>query len=334
MNRTYKATGINLKSMPLGEADRLVTILTREYGLIRAVAPGARKQKSKLGGRIGLFVVNQLLLAKGRSLDKITQAETLESYPGLSKDLGKLAASQYLAELVLHHALSEQSQEDLFELLNEHLRRLEQLPSPTGNQSEISLVLAQLSHGIFHLLALAGVAPQVQICCVTQKSLNPDFTNPNWQVGFSLDAGGTVGLGGNESGVALLPHASVARKGMVAQTRGKYCTDVQKQPLPKLNSKLGAIELTLLQQLAAPELPQLTQVFPQHTGGILTSESLKLVWVKIERLLREYAQYHFGRSIRSAALLDTLSIPDLRAEKAMQTRGEGEKDILAYPSLE
>ena len=328
MSRTYKATGINLKSMPLGEADKLVTILTREYGLIRAVAPGARKQKSKLGGRIGLFVVNQLLLAKGRSLDKITQAETLESYPGLSKDLGKLAASQYLAELVLHHALSEQSQEDLFELLNEHLRRLEQLPSPTGNQSEISFVLAQLSHGIFHLLALAGVAPQVQICCVTQKYLNPDFTNPNWQVGFSLDAGGTVGLGGNES------HAPVARKGMVAQTTGKYCTDVQKQPLPRLNSKLDAIELTLLQQLAAPELPQLTQIFPHHTGGMLTSESLKLVWVKIERLLREYAQYHFGRSIRSAALLDTLSIPDLRAEKAIHTNGEREKDILAYPSLD
>jgi DNA repair protein RecO (recombination protein O) len=134
MSRTYKATGINLKSMPLGEADKLVTILTREFGLIRAVAPGARKQNSKLGGRSGLFVVNELLLAKGRSLDKITQAETLESYPGLSKDLSKLAASQYLAELVLCHALSEQPQEELYELLNEHLRRLEQLPKASSGQ--------------------------------------------------------------------------------------------------------------------------------------------------------------------------------------------------------
>ena len=106
MSRTYKATGINLKSMPLGETDRLVTILTRELGLIRVVAPGARKQNSKLGGRMGLFVVNELLVSKGRSLDKITQAETLESYPGLSKNLSKLAASQYLAEVVLCYALS------------------------------------------------------------------------------------------------------------------------------------------------------------------------------------------------------------------------------------
>ncbi|HEY9873712.1 MAG TPA: recombination protein O N-terminal domain-containing protein, partial [Candidatus Obscuribacterales bacterium] len=81
MSRTYKATGINLKSMPLGEADRLLTILTREFGLIRAVAPGARKHHSKLSGRSGLFVVNELLIAQGRSLDKITQAETKESYP-------------------------------------------------------------------------------------------------------------------------------------------------------------------------------------------------------------------------------------------------------------
>ncbi len=50
MSRTYKATGINLKSMPMGEADRLLTILTREFGLIRAVAMGSRKHNSSLGG--------------------------------------------------------------------------------------------------------------------------------------------------------------------------------------------------------------------------------------------------------------------------------------------
>ncbi|NER20934.1 MAG: DNA repair protein RecO [Symploca sp. SIO1B1] len=324
MSRTYKATGINLKSIPLGEADRLVTILTREYGLIRAVAPGARKQKSKLGGRTGLFVVNQLLLAKGRSLDKITQAETLESYPGLSKDLGKLAASQYLAELVLYHALSEQPQEELFELLNEHLRRLEQLPNVTANQSETSLVLAQLSQGIFHLLALAGVAPQVQICCVTQQSLNPNFTDPDWRVGFSLDAGGTVSLAGNEAGVAPSPSSVVPRKRIVAQTTGNYHPDVQSQPPLRLNSKLDAIELTLLQQLAASELPPLTQVLRNQATEKLTFESVKSVWGKVEHLLREYAEYHFGRSIRSAALLDALSIPEPKID--VGTRGHGDAE--------
>jgi len=59
--------------------------LTQEYGLIRVVHQ-ARKQTRETGGRSGLFVVNELLIAKGRSLDKITQAETLESYSGLSQE--------------------------------------------------------------------------------------------------------------------------------------------------------------------------------------------------------------------------------------------------------
>jgi len=311
MSRTYKATGINLKSMPLGEADRLITILTREFGLIRVVAPGARKQNSKLRGLCGLFVVNQLLLGKGRSLDKITQAETLESYPGLSKELSKLAASQYLAELVLCHALSEQPQEELYELLNEHLRRLEQLPSRAAGQPGMSSVLALLSHGIFHLLALAGIAPQVQACCVTQHSLTPDFSDPDWQVGFSVDAGGTVSLASNESVDQKWQHPVVTREGKVAQTTGSEETEVQRQPPPRLNTKLDAMELTLLQQLAKAELPQWTTVLPDPLGDKSPSALVDSVWVKVERVLREYAQYHFGRSIRSAALVDALSIPNL-----------------------
>jgi DNA repair protein RecO (recombination protein O) len=81
-NKTYQVTGINLKASPFGEADRLVTILTPEYGLLRVVAPGARKPKSSLGGRSGIFVINQLLLARGKSMDRITQAETLLSHLG------------------------------------------------------------------------------------------------------------------------------------------------------------------------------------------------------------------------------------------------------------
>ncbi|NEO80264.1 DNA repair protein RecO [Moorena sp. SIO4G3] len=308
MSQTYKATGINLKSIPLGEADRLLTILTRELGLIRVVAPGARKQKSKLGGRSGLFVVNQLLLAKGRSLDKIIQAESTESYPGLSQDLSKLAASQYLAELVLCHALSEQPQEELYELLNEHLRRLEQLPKITANPSGLSLVLAHLSHGVFHLLALAGIAPQVQLCCITQHSLRPDLTDPNWRVGFSVEAGGTISLVTHESNRNHLPNQTIPNQAQsLSETIDNPDTDIILPPPPRVNHKLNALELTLLQQLAAAELPQLSTLLKDQLAGSKAAESVDSLWVKLERILRDYAQYHFGRSIRSAALVDSLS---------------------------
>ena len=334
MSRTYKATGINLKSMPLGESDRLLTILTREFGLIRAVAPGARKCKSSLSGRSELFVVNELLIAKGRSLDKITQAESLESYPRLSQDLLKLAASQYLAEMVLCQALSEQPQEELFCLLNEHLGRLERLPKTRGD-----LVLAHLTHAVFHLLALGGITPQVQVCCLTQHPLTPDFTDPDWRVGFNVPAGGTVSLQALErlqaegqrakseqqsstvtnksaaytvsSGVAA-QNVTSSKKGIVEAKGGQsvppyYCAEpstsyqtvVHRQEIPVLNIHLNATELTLLQQLAGAELTQIDAFVSEQVF------SLENTWLFIERILRQYVQYHLGRPIRSAALIDS-----------------------------
>ncbi|MEH1811360.1 MAG: DNA repair protein RecO [Nostoc sp.] len=290
MSRTYKATGINLKTQALGESDKIVTILTREFGLIRAVAPGARKHNSSLGGRSGMFVVNELLIAKGRSLDKITQAQTLKTYPGLAKDLGKLAASQYLAEIVLCEALSEQPQEELYDLFNEHLHRLEAVSSanPSG-------VLAHLAHGVFHLLALAGLTPQVQICCLSQHPLKPDFTDPNWQVGFSIPAGGTVSLEARER----------LRKEAQREINNQYpmpnvpssmpntqTVVVHRQEIPVISSSLGAMELTLLQHLSQPEIMQIDGARDHN-------------WLSVEQILRQYAQYQLGRPIRSATLIDS-----------------------------
>ncbi|NDJ22663.1 DNA repair protein RecO [Nostoc sp. B(2019)] len=299
MSRTYKATGINLKTQALGESDKIVTILTREFGLIRAVAPGARKHNSSLGGRSGMFVVNELLIAKGRSLDKITQAQTLKTYPGLAKDLGKLAASQYLAEIVLCQALSEQPQEELYEILNEHLSRLETLP-----KTEVSSILAYLSHAVFHLLALAGLTPQVQVCCLTQRPLMPDFIDPNWQVGFSIPAGGTVclenwersrtegegerGRHENSSFPQPLNHSITS-----SLPKPTYQTVVvHRQEVPVISCRLNATELAMLQLLSQPEIMQMDAA--KDSG-----------WLSVEHILRQYTQYHLGRSIRSATLIDS-----------------------------
>ncbi|NJM96136.1 MAG: DNA repair protein RecO [Phormidesmis sp. RL_2_1] len=184
--RSYKATGINLKSIPMGESDRLVTVLTPEKGLVRAIAPGARKHKSKLAGRSGLFVINDLLFIKGKSLDKLIQAETQRSFPGLSGNLAKLTASQYLAEIALAQALSDQPQTELYALLVEHLVRLE-----TATKANI---LPCLTQATFHLLALAGVAPEVFRCCLSRAQLSPDISDPNWQVAFSVTAGGIIAM--------------------------------------------------------------------------------------------------------------------------------------------
>ncbi len=183
MSRTYQTTGINLKSSPIGEADRLVTILTSDLGLIRAIAPGARKPKSSLGGRVGIFVTNQLLIVRGKSLDRITQAETVHNYRYLSQDLTKLAIGQYWAEIVLDQALTGHPQPELYELLNVHLGRLEETSIDP---------MAHLCQGIFHLLAQGGIAPQLYNCFASGRAVEPDLTNSRWRIGFSIAGGGTV----------------------------------------------------------------------------------------------------------------------------------------------
>ncbi|MGH1392594.1 MAG: DNA repair protein RecO [Trichormus sp.] len=305
MSKTYKATGINLKTQVLGESDKIVTILTREFGLIRAVAPGARKHNSSLGGRSGMFVVNELLIAKGRSLDKITQAQTVKTYPGLAQDLGKLAASQYLAEIVLCQALSEHPQEELYELLNEHLRRLEALP-----RNQPSSILACLAHAVFHLFALAGLTPQVQTCCITQRHITPDLTNPHWQVGFSISSGGIVCLeaweslrkeasrraGGREqiNSKFKIQNSKLNAQSPIpnAQSPKAYQTVVHRQEIPVISVRLNSLELGMLQQLSQPEIMQ---------SSTTKDES----WLSVEQILRQYAQYHLGRPIRSATLIDS-----------------------------
>lgn len=308
MSRTYKATGINLKSMPMGESDRLLTILTREFGLVRVIAMGSRKHNSRLGGRSELFVVNELLIAKGRSLDKITQAETLESYPRLGQDLKKLIASQYLAELCLHQALSDQPQEDLFCLLNEHLARLERSPT--------SQVLAHLTHAIFQLLVLAGVAPQVHLCCVTRQLLSPDLTDRHWRIGFSIPAGGTVTLVALERLLAKKPSSrqhqvAASRPIPVPDTHTEISTSqtavdqLPQNSIAGLHRRLTAPELMLLQHLADTELPAPEALLACIQPSGSSQGTLDRLWQSVEQALRSYAQYYFDRPIRSAALIDT-----------------------------
>src|SRR5262249_22437325 len=122
---TYKVNGINIGSFNLGESDKILTIFTAERGLIRAVAKGARKPGTKVAGRADLLNVNSLLVATGKTLDIITQAYTLETFPRLRDDLSRLSLGFYYAELSQQFGpgLTEEAEEYL-EYLRQALRVL------------------------------------------------------------------------------------------------------------------------------------------------------------------------------------------------------------------
>lgn len=349
MGATYKATGINLKSMPMGENDRLLTILTREFGLIRAIAPGSRKHESTLRGRSGLFVVNHLLMVPGKSLDKIIQAESSASFPKLSQDLGKLTAAQYLAELCLYQALSEQPQEDLFIALCRVLERLETVES--------KMAIAILVEGIVEMLYLAGIIPEVERCSITRQPIPPHDPNNRWRVGFHPAAGGVVSLAVFDKISIKERHQSIhtmdfgelesefaftARPTLVKNERRhsfQNTANLSENPpenVPEPSDRLARHPIDRPSAVSQP--PGNYRVRRSVAGTRLTADEWSLlqevvkrqhrmagkvaqpaapsmqddspeIWLSLERALRYYAQYHFERAIQSAHLIDSCFAP-------------------------
>ncbi len=76
----YRDEAIVLRTHKLGEADRIITLLTRQHGRVRAVAKGVRRTTSRFGSRLEPFTHVDLQLAEGRNLDVVTQAETLTPF--------------------------------------------------------------------------------------------------------------------------------------------------------------------------------------------------------------------------------------------------------------
>ena len=83
----YRDRGVVLRTIRLGEADRIVTFVTESHGKVRAVAKGVRRTKSRFGARLEPLGHAALLLYQGRELDVVTQAESIEHFRAIREDL-------------------------------------------------------------------------------------------------------------------------------------------------------------------------------------------------------------------------------------------------------
>src|SRR4030043_638769 len=124
--RVYQTEALIIKRIDLGEADRILTLYTPELGKLKAVAKGTRRPQSKLGGHVELLTHSLLLLAKGRNLDIITQAQTINSFLPLRDDLKRMSCGLYISELVDYFTEEDIENLKLFHLLLDTLDRLTQ----------------------------------------------------------------------------------------------------------------------------------------------------------------------------------------------------------------
>src|SRR5512138_3391060 len=97
---SFRANSIVLRHSDWGEADRLLTLYTREQGKVRAIAKGARKLTSRKAGHIEPFTHVRLQVSSGRDLLLVTQADTVQAYSPIREDLTLTAYAAYVLELI------------------------------------------------------------------------------------------------------------------------------------------------------------------------------------------------------------------------------------------
>ncbi len=175
--RLYRVEAIVLKRSDAGEADRLLTLYTPDMGKLRAIAKGARKPSSRKSGHVELFMHAALLLARGRHLDIVTQADTLDAFMPLQKNLERLGYAYYLAELVDRFVEEGIENRPLFDLLLNALNWL-------GDDESNPLNLARYFE--LHLLQHVGYRPQLFHCVNCGEEIQP---TENF---FSIEAGGVI----------------------------------------------------------------------------------------------------------------------------------------------
>lgn len=162
--RVYRTEAIVLRRTDFGEADRLLTALTPGRGKLRLIAKGARKPTSRKSGHVELFSHSQFLVAVGRELDIVTQAETLEPFLALREDLLRTTYAYYVAELADAFAAERDENQPLFVLVRDAFGWL-------CTARDLPLVARYYE---LHLLGLVGYQPQLFFCGSCQKQLAPE----------------------------------------------------------------------------------------------------------------------------------------------------------------
>ena len=151
----YRDTGVVLRTIRLGEADRIVTLVTEGHGKVRAVAKGVRKTKSRFGARLEPMAHVSLLLYQGRELDVVTQAEAIDHFRPVREDLDRLARATAMLEVVDQVAQERQANVRLYQMLVGALRALAAHDAPL-------LVPAFF----WRLLSLEGFHPLLDQCAL------------------------------------------------------------------------------------------------------------------------------------------------------------------------
>jgi DNA repair protein RecO (recombination protein O) len=219
----YRDRGVVLRTHKLGEADRIVILLTRDNGKVRAVAKGVRKTKSRFGGRLEPLAHVDLLLYQGRELDIVTQVDTLDHYGRIREDFDRLARAVSMLEAADQVALEREPNTELYRML-------------TGALREIAARDAALVTPAFFLklLALEGYRPEIDACvaCGAESGLT------TWAI-----AEGGLRCAAHRQGIPVSPEALA----LVRQILGGQLGSALNQPASAATAEVDHLAVKVLE---------------------------------------------------------------------------------------
>lgn len=176
----FVTDAINLKSYNLSEADKIVVMYSRDRGLIRGVAKGVKKPKSKLGARMDLLVANKLMLYKGKNLDRICQAEALNTFQKTRQNMDKIFYSMYVTEVVNNFGIEDDPcSGEVYDLLYKALDKI----SNSENRIEILISVIKFQ---MKMMQISGFKIELDTCLCCREPIKDE------NMYFSSQMGGVV----------------------------------------------------------------------------------------------------------------------------------------------
>ena len=157
----FVTDAINLKTYNLSESDKIVVMYSKEKGLIRGVAKGVKKPKSKLGARMDLLVANKVMLYKGKNMDRICQAEAINTFNKTRQNMDKIFYSMYISEVVNNFGVEEDPcSKDIYELLYKALDKI----SNAKDNVEILIAIIKFQLKMMQISGF-GIELDTCLCC-------------------------------------------------------------------------------------------------------------------------------------------------------------------------
>ncbi len=159
--RLYRCDAIVLSRMDYGEADRILTVYSRQHGKLRVIAKGARRPLSRLGAHLEYFCLSRLMLARGRELDVVTGAETVDPHMPIRESLDALGHASHMVEVLGRLTEDRQENRAVFDLLSSSLHLLDAGADHFHTTRHYELAL----------LTLLGYRPELYRCIECQEKL-------------------------------------------------------------------------------------------------------------------------------------------------------------------